>query len=371
MLMHAHCLRRGGFVAVALSAFLLLGGLHAAAETKLTSDSLTTVRVALLPTQSDEIRYGKLPPQGGGHGGSGATMVPIVDEDLLFMVQWTRDHLQADAAHQQATGAGVTVAVLDGGFNLSHPDLVGHISPYAYDAIDGDWDPEDLGNDYDDDGDGWVDGGVGHGTFVASMVLLAAPDATIQPIRIRDDEGWGFNFEMERGLMMAWKAGADVVNISGYSAFDPAGEIVGLINQMRRAGIAVIVSAGNDGMPGLGELAHSPDTLAVGSTDTDDVLAWFSNYDGSATPSMLMAPGVNLYGAYGTPEDDSSAYWSGTSFSCGLVSGAAALAVERNPGIAPLDLYGLLGDATDPAFDDDGVVLSGTGRINLLSVVSQ
>ncbi len=367
MTSHPTNLRWLGLGLGALLALVLVSGAPATAAITLSSTSLSAR--SLLPVQTEELRYGKLPPKGGGHGGSGATMVPVVDEDLLFMVQWTRDHLQADEAHQYATGAGVTVAILDGGFNLAHPDLVGHISPYAYDAIDGDWDPEDLGNGFDDDFDGITDGGVGHGTFVAGMVLLAAPDAIIQPIRIRDDEGWGFNHEMMDGLIMAWKARADIVNISGYSAFDPAGEIVDLIASMRAAGIRVIVSAGNDGVGALGELAHCPDTLAVGSTDTDDVRAWFSNFDDHAVPGMIMAPGVNLYGAYGTPDDDSSAYWSGTSFSCGLVSGAAALAIQLDPALSATALFDLLRQSTDPAFDDEGLVLPGTGRINLLKVV--
>ena len=57
--------------------------------------------------------------------------------------------------------------------------------------------------------------------------------------------------------------------------------------------------------------------------------------------------------------------------STGLVAGAAALAVERNPAVTPAALYSALGLATEPAFDDDGLVLPGTGRINLWKVVSQ
>ncbi len=308
---------------------------------------------------------------GGGDGGAGATMVPVIDEDLMFMVQWTRDHLQADAAHQHATGAGVVVAVLDGGFNLNHPDLVGHVSPLAYDAVDDDFDPEDLGNGYDDDGDGFVDNGLGHGTFVAGMVLLAAPDATILPIRVRDDESWGYNQHLEKGLTWAWNAGAQVVNISGSMFMKSDAATLRRIRDMRRDGVAVIVSAGNDGLLGLESLASSSNTLSVGSTDVLDVLAPFSNFDERAAPRMVLAPGVELYGALGIGFDESSGYWSGTSFSTGLVSGAAALVLESSPGLEPLDLYAHLFLTSDPAFDEQGMPLPVSGRINLFRAVTE
>ena len=106
-----------------------------------------------------------------------------------------------------ATGDGVLVAVLDGGFNLAHPDIAKRISKDAYDAIDLDDDPNDGGNGVDDDLDGTVDDAVGHGTFVASMVLLAAPDATILPIRIVDDEGYGTEKEIVDGIEYAVEKG--------------------------------------------------------------------------------------------------------------------------------------------------------------------
>ncbi len=374
--------RGGALLALAAILALCFGGTSAAEAKELATLSAprtitaepTLISTKPITTSGTDYpdRYGlSVPSKGGGHGGSGATMVPIIDEDMLFMVQWTRDHLNIDDANTLATGENVIVAVLDGGFNLAHPDIADNLSPLAYDAIDGDWDPEDLGNGIDDDGDGIVDNGLGHGTFVASMVRLVAPDAILLPIRVRDDEGWGFNSELHRGLYMAWKARADIVNISGWAVYEPDRRILDLIAQMRAAGIAVITSAGNDGVSQLGYLAASPDTLAVGTTDKDDILAWFSNHSFDTSPGMIFAPGCNLYGAFGFPEDTSSAYWSGTSFSAGLVTGAAALAVELDPTVEPLALYQALGLATQPAYDDQGNPLPGTGRLDVWKVVTQ
>ncbi len=307
-------------------------------------------------------------PDGGGHGGAGATHVPIIDEDFKFMVTWTRDHIGADQAQARATGAGVAVAVLDGGFNLSHPDLVGHVGP-GYDAIDEDDDPEDFGNGYDDDRDGYVDDGLGHGTFAAGLVLLAAPNATILPVRVRDDEGFGYDSELRRGLRWAQDHGADIVMIPGTAMADVDSSLIELVEEMREDGVAIIVSAGNEGVDVMDPLAEVEATLAVASTDEYDRLAYWSNFNDTMPTAMVMAPGVELYAAVGFPEVASSGYWSGTSFSAGLVAGAAALVLEQNPSIAPYDLYGRLVSTADPAYDENGALLPMNGRINLERVV--
>ncbi len=304
---------------------------------------------------------------GGGHGGAGATQVPIVDEDFDFMVTWTEDQLEAPRAHGLETGDGVTVAVLDGGFDLDHPWIRRRVSPWGFDAIEIDDNPEDFGNGIDDDGDGFVDNGLGHGTFVAGMVLLAAPDATILPIRVRDDEGWGFNFELELGLEYAWAAGADVVNISGDAAIHDFKHIREMIERMRADGVVVIVSAGNDGWSTLPELAMLPGTIAVASSDKDDRLTDWSNF-GEAPMGVLVAPGLGLYGPlWGTD----SGYWSGTSFSAGLVSGAAALLLDDRRWLDPHEVHMRLMGGADVAFDGDGNPLPGAGRLNLYGALRQ
>ena len=311
-------------------------------------------------------RWDKLDAElGGGHGGAGATHVPVIDEDWKFMVTWTEDLLRAEEAHRRADGGGITVAVLDGGFDLSHPTIAGHVWPFGFDAIEEDFDPEDFGNGIDDDGDGFTDNGLGHGTFVAGMVTLAAPGAMILPIRIRDDEGWSTSAEVVRGLEFAWAAGADIVNISGAAALHDFKHVREMIERMRADGILVVVSTGNDGLDLLPRMALLPGTLPVASSDENDRLTAWSNHDASVP--TLLAPGVDLYGPlWGTD----SGYWSGTSFSAGLVSGGAALVLARWPWLSPSDVSARLLDAADPAFDRDGGALAGSGRLNLFQAVT-
>ncbi|MDJ0522190.1 MAG: S8 family serine peptidase, partial [Planctomycetota bacterium] len=179
-----------------------LGASDAIAKSK--SKSKSTVEDAAVLTFDKSTRDGGIDP----------TTVPIIDEDMQFMVQVTRAQIGADAAHTITRGEGMVVAVLDSGFNLDHPALAGRLMGRGYDAIDDDFDAHDTGNGFDDNFDGLIDSGVGHGTFVAGMVLLAAPDAMILPIRVRDDEGYGTNAETIRGLKFAKSIGVDVINLS-------------------------------------------------------------------------------------------------------------------------------------------------------------
>ena len=106
-------------------------------------------------------------------------------------------------ANKVATGKGVVVAILDSGFNLKHPAVSSRWTTARYDAYLGRFGPDRPGQQVDDDGDGVVDGGVGHGTFVASLVARSATGAKLMPIRIADDEGRGTEMSFGNGMNYA------------------------------------------------------------------------------------------------------------------------------------------------------------------------
>jgi len=283
----------------------------------------------------------------------------------------TEDRIQAAAAHEVATGQGVVVAVLDGGFNLHHTAIVASVSPFGFDAIDLDDDPNDVGDGFDDDGDRVVDSAVGHGTFVAGMVLSAAPDATILPIRVRDDEGFGTNDELIRGIDYAIAMGVDVMNLSLTDSQAKKQGITKALNNARDAGIVVVISAGNDGLDYVPKMACNWGMICVGAVNARDRITDFSNYTLADAWLMIFADGEDLYGPVGAPGDDSMGYWSGTSFSAGTISGAASLVRERHPDFDPLMIGDTLRNAVDPIRDRDGNLVPGVGRINLHKAVLQ
>jgi subtilisin family serine protease len=279
------------------------------------------------------------------------------------------EQINAPAAHQYATGSGVVVAVLDSGFDLEHPAIAANLMGHGYDAIDGDMDPHDTGDGFDNNYDGVVDGGVGHGTFVSAMVLLSAPDATILPVRVRDDEGFGTDQELADGVMFALTMGADVINLSITSAPDWSPELFEAMKLAQDMGVPTITSAGNDG------LNYIPDStfvwecsLNVGSVDSMDFIAEFSNSQDHRRAQHVLAPGVDLFGPFANGE---YATWSGTSFSTPIISGAIALAKQLDPALGHEDVRNLVKDAFVPVVDRIGRTTRYNGRIDLLQVVTR
>lgn len=95
--------------------------------------------------------------------------------------QWAVDKIRLPEAHAFTRGAGVTVAVLDTGVEGTHPALSGRLVP-GFDFVDMDSDPSEVGTHPENVV-------FGHGTHVAGLVALAAPDARIMPVRVLDRMG--------------------------------------------------------------------------------------------------------------------------------------------------------------------------------------
>lgn len=214
-------------------------------------------------------------------------------------------------AHRLSTGVGVAVAVLDTGV-APHSYLVGAIAPGGYDFIDGDTDVNDTG------------AGVmaGHGTFVAGLIHMVAPDAKILPIRVMDSTGMGTSFLIAEGIYHAIDHGARVINISMSS---PENSIIvaDAIAEALSLGIIVVASVDNRDSDDKVYPAANAGVIAVASTDLADVKSAFSGY-GSYVD--LCAPGEDLVSVL---PNNQFAVASGTSFSAALVSGTSALVTAR------------------------------------------
>jgi thermitase len=260
-----------------------------------------------------------------------------------------------------ATGAGVTVAVVDTGIQFANPDLAGRIAT----------NPGETGggretNGVDDDHDGYVDdwrgwdwvGGDndpsdenGHGTHVSGTIAAArdavgvsgvAPDARVLPLRVLDASGSGSSSTVASAFDLAGRMGIPVVNASlGSSGFSNA-ELTAI---QAHPNTLYVVAAGNDGhdddvTPTYPCALPLANIICVGATDNRDAVASFSN-TGAASVD-LFAPGVSVLSTYST----GYAYMSGTSMATPHVAGALALMRQAAPALNAAQLkQGLLDGA--------------------------
>ncbi|MGH3993700.1 MAG: S8 family serine peptidase, partial [Pseudonocardiaceae bacterium] len=252
----------------------------------------------------------------------------LAQTDPLLGQQWNLFMVESGAAHALATGAGVTIAIIDTGIEASHPDLQGARFLQGYDFVDDDPIPQD---------------GNGHGTHVLGIagateangigVASVAPGATILPVRVLGDDGTGDLGNVVRGIDYAVARGADIINLSIGSEAPvegTPGQFNAAIDRALDAGRIVVGAAGNDGLPVCGQPSAEGRMLCVGAVDRRREHSSFSNYGvglGLVAPGGSGQPfsGENVPSTY----DGGYSERAGTSQAAPHVSGVAALLVQR------------------------------------------
>lgn len=326
-----------------------------------TSRTISTLR------RDARVRFAEPNFNGQTPEGRHALVWAIGGDAGAWAAQWAPQQLALPQAQQLATGRNVRVAMLDTGADLAHPQL----SPrWARDAqgrvlgrdfVDGDADPSEGGRAGDP---GW-----GHGTHVAGLVALAAPEARLMPARVLDAAGRGNLWVLAEALLWAVDPdgnpetddGAHVVNMSlgttqptnlldiavelATCSDDDEGEIdhdysdPGFAGDQARCnlrgGAVVMAAAGNGGSST--ELQYpaaegAEGQLAITATQQDGRLAPFANRGSWVN---LSAPGDKIVS---TMPGGGWAVWSGTSMAAPLASGVAALLRQRHPDWKPVDV---------------------------------
>ncbi|MEU6669564.1 S8 family serine peptidase [Streptomyces sp. NPDC046727] len=261
---------------------------------------------------------------------------------------WLDGRVTADLAESNAqigtpaawdaglTGKGVTVAVLDTGADLGHPDLADRVSA-TRSFVDG----QEVADRN------------GHGTHVTSTVggsgaasdgreKGVAPGAALAVGKVLSDQGSGSESQIIAG--MEWAARdvhARIVSMSLGSTepsdgTDPMAEALNTLS--KETGALFVVAAGNTGAPSsIGSPGAADAALTVGAVDSADQAAYFTSagprYGDNALKPDLAAPGVDILAARSRLVTGTGPYtsMSGTSMATPQVAGTAALLAEQHP----------------------------------------
>lgn len=277
-----------------------------------------------------------------------------------YLGQYAIAMLNLAAAHEVTLGSGAVVAVLDTGIQVDHPRLADRLTEARYDYIDDDPIPEDVFNGLDDDGDGLIDEGAGHGTHVAGIVNLVAPEAQIMPLRVLDSEGRGNDYVLAEAVQFAVQNGAQVINLSlGMPAQSELMEEV--IAEATAAGVLVVAAAGNLDSSSEQYPASNPQVIAVTSVGPTAAKSYFANYGEWVD---IAAPGESITSTFPV---DGYAQWSGTSMATPFVAAQAALIRSVQPTLLPAGITTLIQSSAQPIDEENPnyVGLLGAGLANI------
>lgn len=246
------------------------------------------------------------------------------------VLPWGVDRIDADL-NSGAKGAGVTVAVIDTGIDIDHPDIAANYK--------GGKNFVNTRKSPDDDN--------GHGTHVAGIIagldntqgiIGVAPKAGLVAVKVLNSTGSGTWSAILAGIdwVKANKdkyGGIKVANMSfgGYGAYE---SLHTAIQNLASAGIVITAAAGNDYTNAASFIPGSYDELlCVSALTQGDYFAYYSNY-GSVVD--VIAPGTNVYSTY---KGGGYATMSGTSMASPHVAGAAALYISDHPAASVTDVF--------------------------------
>jgi len=346
--------------------------------------------------------------------GQGVVGEGIGDDEPFFGYQWAPKAIHAPQGWALgAEGAGVRVAVVDGGLNPNHVDLapnvdVAHSASFV------------PGYAFDTD---TLAGGFWHAVHVAGIIAAAhngvgtigvAPAATIVGVKVLQGGSGSFG-QVIQGIVYAATsinaggAGANIINMSLGATLPLQQSGAALLavalgratSYAYQQGVTVIASAGNDGLD-LDHTANvvtlpamSPHVIAVSATGPVGFVEGATNFTQPATYTnyghsviSFAAPGGNdafcpssgpnsacvldwvLAPGSGSPVNNGYYFAEGTSMAAPHVAGIAALIIGQHGGaLAPSRVEAILRGSADDlgkVGDDD---FYGRGFVNAYAAV--
>ncbi len=336
----------------------------------------------------------------------------VLPNDPFYEDQWYLPKVKADLAWERINSSpNITIAVIDSGVQIDHPDLKANIwvnkkeiantgkdddNNGFIDDING-WDfVENVPDPSPKFNDGWTESGISHGTMVAGIIAAVGNNkegvtgltwkAKIMPLRVLNHIGEGRISDVVRAIDYAINNGADIINLS-FVGFTYSSSLQAAINRASEAGIIVVTAAGNEQENGDGfntdetpvyPACYGKDNalvLGVAATDPLDQKTNFSSY--GFTCVDISAPGLSFFNTItkgSNPLNQTllyDGYFSGTSMSAPIISGTLALIAEMNPKLTPVEIVSVLLRSADniSRLNPNYLGQLGAGRVNVYRAV--
>ena len=296
--------------------------------------------------------------------------VNYINTNPLFYQQWYlekndtfySDNSINDDAHMHRgddniTGDGIVVAVIDNGFDVTHPDISANIVATQSFFLNR-WGniirSTDVSHSLDTDY---------HGTSVTGIIGALDNDIGIKGISPAVDlvlikMSTNFNDQIYYEMFdYAVEQGAKVISCS-WGTNNVSQSVRDYINDLvETTGVIIVFAAGNDNDLIKDDESSIKNVIAVGAIDKDNLRTSYSSYGKELD---VVAPGgeslgittIDPIGSFGaTSEDyieyDDVAAFVGTSAAAPIVSGSIALLLEKNPSFTFFDVMDKIKLSTD------------------------
>ena len=263
-------------------------------------------------------------------------------------------HIHAYDSLQRYNGKGVTVAIIDDGLDIVHPEINGSIiATYDIETNSSDVSPSSSSDH--------------HGTAVTGIIASSINGKGIAGIAnkskiifLKYKESMSDSETIEL-FNKAVELGAEIINCS-WGTYDVSDAVKETIQRLSREGrngkgTVFVFAIGNDDKDVGNDESAIPEVIAVGATNRENLRTWYSNHGDQVD---IVAPGgyeigiatIDPVGPNGASDNnyllatDSNAFI-GTSASAPIITGVIALMLQKNPDITRAEVEQLLRATAD------------------------
>ncbi|MBC7251111.1 MAG: S8 family serine peptidase [Anaerolineae bacterium] len=283
--------------------------------------------------------------------------------DEYFIEQWNLTRIMAEQAWDITTGSeDITIAIVDTGVDLTHPDLSDKIVP-GWDFVNDDDEPQD------DHGHGTRVAGVAAATSNNSIGITGVSwGAKIMPLKALNEDNWGFYSHIAQAITYAADHGAKIINLS-LGKHMPSSTLEEAVEYAYSQGCLLVAAAGDEAAdspphPLLYPAAYDQ-VLAVAGSDYNDRRV---NTSGYGSHIDVAAPSLEIPATNWPTSPYPYTVENGTSLAAPQVAGIAALIWSVQPSYTVTNVMNLIAwtseDITASPASAGWDEYTGWGRIN-------